>query len=160
MTMKFWCAAALIVPVPAFAQAGGGQLPRAQMEGQIRANFARMDLNKDGFVTRQESAAARDTALMARMNAAFNTMDGDKNGSISRAEFIATNRGAISRATGGKPIPDRDFDGADTNKDGRVTVDESLAMPLRQFDAADANRDGMLSAAERQVAASRQRQRR
>jgi EF hand len=160
MTMKFWCAAALMVPMPVLAQTGGGQLPRAQMEAQIRANFARMDLNKDGAVTRQESAAARDTALIARMNAAFNAMDGDKNGSISRAEFVATNRNAISRATGGKPMPDREFDGADANKDGRVTVDESLMAPLRQFDAADANRDGVLSPAERQVAASRQRQRR
>ncbi len=142
----------------AFAQGQVPNLPRTQLEAQIKANFSRMDVNRDGVVTRQESAAARDVAIGARMDAAFNAMDADRNGSISRAEFASANRKALAAATGGKPIPDRDFDLADTNRDGRVSLPEATVGPLRQFDAADSNRDGVLTLAERQAAAARQKQ--
>ncbi len=160
MKPTVWLIAATLIPGAAAAQNPAAPLARAQMEAQIKANFVRMDANRDGVLTRQESAAARDTAVNARINAMFDALDGDKNGAISRAEFAAANRKAMTKATAGKPAPDRDFDLADTNKDGRVTVAEASLGPLRQFDTADSNKDGSLSATERQAAAARQRQRR
>jgi Ca2+-binding EF-hand superfamily protein len=157
MKTLFVAIALIAIGASASAQNANAPLPRGQMEGQIKANFGRMDANRDGFVTRAESAAARDAAMNARFNAMFGALDGDKNGSISRAEFIAANRRALANATRGAAVPDRDFDLADTNKDGRVALAEALAGPVRQFNAADANRDGSLSPAERANAAKKQR---
>jgi EF hand len=137
------------------AQNPNAPLPRATVENGVKANFARMDGNKDGFVTRAESEAAREALVTARMNAMFAALDGDKNGSISRAEFIAANRKAMSNATGSAGAPDREFSAADTNKDGRVSQAEALAGPMRMFTAADVNKDGTLSVQERAAVAKR-----
>jgi hypothetical protein len=145
------------MPGMAMAQQAPPPLPRTQLEVQLKANFNRADGNKDGFVTRAESAAARESALGARFDAMFNALDTDKNGSISRTEFVAANRRAVTNATGGNGLVDREFAVADTNKDGRVALSEALAIPLRQFDGADSNHDGVLSPAEQIAAAKRQR---
>lgn len=160
--MKFnvLVAITLIVPGAATAQKAAPALARSQVEAQIKTNFGRMDTNRDGFVSRAESAEMRDTAINARMNAMFDALDSDRSGTITRAEFMAAQKRAMASATKGKQLPDREFDAADANRDGRVSLAEVLAGPLRQFDAADANRDGMLNAAERQAASNRQRQRR
>ncbi len=149
-----------LVPVSAWAQSSAPVISRTQVEAQMKANFARIDANKDGIVTRAESQAARQTVLDQQLNVAFNALDGDKDGNISRAEYLAANKRAIAAANKGGPLLDREFDGADTNKDARLTLAEALALPLRQFDAADGNKDGVLSEAERRAAANRQRQRR
>ncbi len=150
-----------IAAAPALAQApnAGAPLSKASVEAQVKANFSRMDANRDGFVTRAESSAARSQALDARTAAMFNQLDTDRNGQVSRAEFAAAQTRAINQATGGKGIPDGDFALADTNKDGRVSLEEALTQPRRQFDAADGNRDGVLTLAERTAAAARMRKR-
>jgi Ca2+-binding EF-hand superfamily protein len=148
---------ALAIPAMAFAQQS---VPRTKMEMQLKGNFARMDANKDGVVTRAESNAARDARMNAQYDAAFAQIDADGNGSISKAEFVTAQRRAISRATGGRPLPDPQFDQADLNKDGKVTLAEATALPLRVFDAADTNKDGVLTPAEQQAAAKKQRARR
>jgi hypothetical protein len=42
--------------------------------------------------------------------------------------------------------------GLDSNKDGKVTLDEYRAPMLARFDGMDSNHDGTLSTAERQAA--------
>jgi Secreted protein acidic and rich in cysteine Ca binding region/EF hand len=146
-------------PLVAQAPNAGAPLTKANVEAQVKANFSRMDANRDGFVTQAESAAARGEMIDARTTAMFNSLDADRNGQISRAEFAAAQRRALNQATGGKGIPDRDFALADSNKDGRVSLEEALAQPRRQFDAVDGNRDGVLSIDERKAAAARLRKR-
>jgi Ca2+-binding EF-hand superfamily protein len=157
--MRWFLIAGVAVAGPVLAQAPNPNAPltRAMVEGQVKANFGRMDANRDGIVTRAESAAARARVMDARNAAIFNSIDTDRNGNISRAEFAASQARAINQATGGKGIPDRDFDLAYGNRDGRVSLDEALAQPRRQFDAADANKDGSLSIAERKAAATKRR---
>ena len=152
-------ALALATASPVLAQGAAAPLPRATVEAQIRGNFARIDTNRDGFLTAAESQAAREVALSARFNASFDALDSDKNGSISRPEFIAANRKAIAAATGGKGLEDRAFAAADSNKDGRVTLAEALTPALAEFNAADTNKDGSLTIAERQEAAKRAQKR-
>ncbi len=141
--------------VAAAAQNPNAPLLRSTLEAGVKANFGRMDANKDGYVTRAESEAARDALINARINGMFAALDGDKNGSISRAEFVAANRRAMATALGGAAVQDREFTYADTNKDGRVSLAEALAGPIRMFGAADLNKDGTLSPQERAAAAKR-----
>jgi hypothetical protein len=52
------------------------------------------------------------------------------------------------------------FDAADTNKDGRLSLEEAQQAALRQFDAADLNRDGVLTPSERRQASKANRAKR
>ncbi len=49
------------------------------------------------------------------------------------------------------------FDMADSNRDGRVTLQEAQTVALRHFDMADANRDGQVTPDERRQARKRMR---
>jgi Ca2+-binding EF-hand superfamily protein len=114
-------ALAAIAAIPAFAQPGpdgparnAGPLTRAAVQASVQARFAKVDADRDGFVTRAEAdariAEARErrgdrmeqrrgrmeqrrermTERRAEMRAGiFDRIDADKNGSISRSEFEA-----------------------------------------------------------------------
>jgi Ca2+-binding EF-hand superfamily protein len=77
-------------------------------------NFARFDRNSDGYLTRDDIPA-----FLARFNPDldFNTLltqfDSDKDGKVSRAEFVNG--------------PTIIFDAADTNRDGQLTAAERQA---------------------------------
>jgi hypothetical protein len=90
-------AATAMIAGSAIAQPGQGPartIDRAQVEGRVAAMFARVDANRDGFVTQAEAQGAR-TAMRAqrqerrgeRREAAFARLDADRNGVISREEF-------------------------------------------------------------------------
>ena len=73
----------------------------------------------------------------------FDKLDTNKNGQITREEFMAFDHGA---KRGGK-------DGgmmkmADANNDGRITQAEMTSAVLAHFDMADTNKDGQVSADE------------
>lgn len=87
----------LLVAAPAFAQQierrevriVAPPLSRADVETRVKTQFAEIDANKDGFVTREEIAAHREARMKAGMDRMFDGMDANKDGSISRAEFEA-----------------------------------------------------------------------
>ena len=120
----------LTLPVPA-ARAADAEPPQnvppalAQFLRETPAEFLqRYDANKDGVVTRAEFDAA--------------TADGK-----IKLRHANMRGSAIVRM----------FDAADTNKDGRVSLEEAQQAALRQFDAADADHNGVLTPDERRQAA-------
>ena len=168
--------AAIAQPAPsprgAFAD---GVLTRAEAAQQAQTRFARLDANRDGVLTQQESQnrraakagnrgerrqhAQRDPQAQAqRSAAAFDRLDSNRDGQLSRAEFSAgrelraERRGqrgmrAARRGFGGKA-----FAGADLNRDGQVTIQEATNAAMARFDRADANRDGQVTREERRQA--------
>ena len=143
---------------------------RAEMQAHVAKMFARLDANRDGFVTREETQAmhAQIAAKMQQRMAqraqnggadrskAFDRIDSNHDGMISRVEFASAPRphgmmmmrmAGMHRGLGGQM-----FDMADLNKDGRVSLAEAQQAALQHFDRADLNHDGILTPEERQQA--------
>ena len=101
---------------------------------------------------------------------AFDRLDANKDGQVSRQEFDA---GRVAREQrealrqpgehvggnvylhrkGGMGFAGRMFEMADANHDGRVSLQEMTDAALRHFDMADANHDGRLTLQEAEAAA-------
>ena len=126
------------------APAGPTSVTRAQVTANAEAEFARVDANKDGQMSRAEienyqriSATAR---ITARNKALFAELDADKNGQISAAEFAKAS-----------PVPKPDATYVlriNANKDGQVSLAEHRGAALETFVKIDTNKDGTLTAAE------------
>ena len=182
-TILFSAAAlAAVAVVPAIAStvpapAGGphsmamNPVTRAETIQMVQDHFAKVDTNKDGFVTKEEAdskrVVIRKEIVEHRMEARgsmFERMDTDKNGSISRQEFdaahqaMAARKGEHGRPGAGKMVMRHGgmmgnmFEMADANKDGKVSLQEATAAAAAHFDKADANRDGTLTPEERRAA--------
>jgi len=122
-----------------------GKIGPTEFKGPKQA-FAWVDTDHDGYITRPEATRAYLTivgrmAITQRVNA-FKTMDENKDGKISLAEY----RG-----------PTRAFARIDVNRDGVITAEEAKNafqatvgrfVVATRFRTLDANHDGMLSAAE------------
>ncbi len=79
--------------------------------------------------------------VQARQRAIFATLDGDRNGQLSFAEF--------SRVPVNPPPTNPDvLMRFDTNKDGKVSLIEHRTVTLANFDRMDTDKDGVVSAAE------------
>ena len=178
-------------------------LTRAEVVAKVREHFGRMDADKNGSITQQEvteghkkmaerhkpmhpgGAWQGENAMhavhggpMGDPNAAFDRLDTNKDGSISRDEFAKSREERIERRIvmreemkqGDKSPKDGKemsrhvmrmhgqggFGGrmivmADTNSDGQVTLAEAEAMALQHFDQMDANKDGQVTHEERRV---------
>ena len=134
--------------------------------------FEHLDADRDGKITREEIdssrakrlAATGKTAKAGRRGGAtlFARADANKDGVITRAEFDeAVAGGKITlrhAAMRGSQIV-RLFDRADTDKDGRLSLDEAQQGALKEFDSADLDHNGVLTPAERRQAAKAARKR-
>jgi Ca2+-binding EF-hand superfamily protein len=99
--------------------------------GKTKAGrMSQLDTNKDGKVTLAELTASKQSWLRE--------VDANKDGVATRAEMDA--RFAAGHAERMKKL----FESRDTNKDGRLTREESH-MPERWFARSDANGDGSLT---------------
>ncbi len=127
--MKMLLAPALaLLAAPAVAQTAQ-QFPdrpiaRTEVIAVVKRQFAAMDTNHDGVVTRPEFEAFR----------------------AHQSPAPPSGVDALAHIGG------HWFERADANQDGRVTLDEALARPLQLFDLADVNKDGVVSVQERRVA--------
>ena len=155
---------------------------RADVPARIAKMFNQLDLNRDGFVTKDEIATLRarfddrqaktGPMRLARM---FDRMDTNRDGRVTVAEVDAAR--AAKAAAKGKTVrsgrPPALFARADANKDGVVTRAEFEAAAesgriklrhaamrggaiVRLFDSADTNKDGRLSLEEAEQAGLRQ----
>jgi Ca2+-binding EF-hand superfamily protein len=183
-------AAALAVVTPAVAQVAA-QAPapqvqrapkamkvhtRAEVQTKIAEHFARLDTNRDGFVTKAEADAARAQFASRvrersgeRREKTFDRLDTNNDGAISKVEWDARSaqRGQrmAERAGGGRRhgmgamhgFGGRMFEMADANRDGRVSLQEAQAAALQHFDMVDANRDGQITREERMQMRQRMR---
>lgn len=180
--------AALAVAVPAMAQVQAPLAPiaprmeapqtRDQAVAKVREHFARMDVNRDGFVAADEMRSMRGKRMAQGVKAArdpakaFDRLDANRDGMISRDEFgrareMRSERRAERNAARGGVDGDRRamrkmhrmggrqgggmmMRMADLDKDGRVSLQEATTSALQRFDRVDANRDGRISPDERQ----------
>jgi Ca2+-binding EF-hand superfamily protein len=139
-------ALALTASAAAGAQTTGkSTIARAEVVANAEAEFARVDANKDGQMSRTEIETFQRNSIMsaaaARNKALFNELDVDKNGQLSAAEFAKLSSGT----------PKIDASGIlaiDSNKDGKVSLAEHKAATLETFVMLDTNKDGVLTDAE------------
>lgn len=169
-------------PAPAITMAH--PQTRADVQAHVQRMFARLDADHDGFVTKAEAEAAHGKMMgdghgkmakpwagkehpMPDRAAMFDRLDSNKDGVISRQEYLAAkpeireHRVIVMRnSDAGMPggammrmhamgMGGRMFDLADANHDGRVTLQEMTSAALQHFDMVDANHDGTLTPQER-----------
>ncbi|MDT9599455.1 EF-hand domain-containing protein [Sphingosinicella rhizophila] len=171
---------AIAATLPAFAQQAAPARPvptRAAVQTSIQAEFAKVDVNKDGFVTEAEAKAATDAAraefqaLRTESRAElFAKLDTNKDGSLSRSEFEKppaagksdrrAQRQRRGSAMAGLMFAPTRFRAMDSNKDGKVSLAEASARALARFDRIDADRDGTISPTEGRSARGAGRQQR
>lgn len=93
-----------------------------------------------GLMTQEESGgeplpdAAPEASPKTREQKRFNRYDKDRNGAITRDEYLANRRKAYARL--------------DTNGDGRLSFDEWGVKAVAKFQTADADRSGTMNATE------------
>lgn len=156
---------------PAVAQTANSSAPkparemtRSDIQARVADHFARLDSNRDGFVTREEADSVRKEMRekmverraehRARM---FDEIDANRDGSITRSEWAAH-----------EPSMHRVMVRKIAGKDGEVTEHRMPGTPGRHrmgggammmmgpmFEMADADKDGRVSLQEAQGAAGR-----
>ena len=144
---------------------------RDDVVAHVRQMFAKLDGNKDGYVTREEAAAAHQATAggirqkFARRHAdgnfpkpdrgaMFDRLDSNKDGSISRQEFLSAQPQVHER----RVVVMRDGDGpvqvgGEPGRPGARVMrfhrsGFGRGMHGRMFERADANRDGRVTLAE------------
>lgn len=148
-------AATLIAPIAVAASGqsktdspamSGTPLARAKFAAGMEAEFRRMDVDKNGRLSKEEIEQFQRTQLaaqaQARNKALFVHLDVDGNGQLSPAEFskVAT----PAPAANAQPILAR----MDGNRDAQISLAEHRSATLANFDRIDADRDGVVTAAE------------
>lgn len=170
-------AAAQVAPYAPVQQRDGIQT-RTEAVERARSMFARVDANRDGFITQVEAQALRGQAREmrqqrgqrgqragdpARREQAFARLDANRDNMISRDEWARAQdvRGQRvaqrGQALGGNVNMNRQGRGggammrmADANRDQRVSLQEATTAALQRFDRVDLNRDGRITQDERQ----------
>jgi Ca2+-binding EF-hand superfamily protein len=153
----------------------GESVTRAVVETRVRERFARVDANRDGYVTQEEAQAFRATMRTQRQGnraerrgnragnreAMFVRLDANRDGMISREEFNQPRAGmergerhamrAERRGPGAGGFGARAFTRLDTDRDSRISLAEATQARLRMFEQMDSDRDGRISPEERRA---------
>jgi hypothetical protein len=117
-----------------------GFVDRNEWQAQAEIIFARLDANADGRVSKDEVQAARDK-LRAQRAAKPAKADG---------ETATTPTAKPAKSAGDRA--QKLFDRQDANKDGFVTKAEFVVASNARFDRCDANKDGKLAVGECKLA--------
>jgi Ca2+-binding EF-hand superfamily protein len=126
--------------------AGPPTIPRAAFIDNMNGDFAKMDANHDGMLSKQEienwQRANAMQEIMARNHAIFLQLDTNHDGQLSPQEFAQFH---------GDPPPSNAapmISHFDTNHDGVISIVEFRAGTLANFDRLDTNKDGVVDPAE------------
>lgn len=146
-------AAALLAACAAAPSTTEGSGPARPAGGHGHAAFiSGYDANNDGRVPRAEYDAVRQQRYTAA--------DTNRDGWLSETEYVAEFQGRLQQQYADqKRLPDDAYARSlrqahvrfgllDTNKDGRLTLDEEQAIADRTFRSADTNGDGVVDAAD------------
>jgi len=164
-----------------------GVMTRDEAVARVRDHFSRFDADRDGSISAAEMGALhsrmRDHKMAAGShpnvmiqhamhdpNAAFDRLDTNKDGMISRDEFAKGREMRIEkRVVRREKVKEARRDGklgdmrmhrmggmgahmivmADGDHDGRITLSEAETMALQHFDQMDSNHDGKVTREER-----------
>jgi Ca2+-binding EF-hand superfamily protein len=96
-----------------------GKITLAEIRPKAESRFLRLDTDGNGEVTAAEIDAFLQKSLAHRRAAIMADLDADRNGSISVAEL--------------DKFADAMFNGADTDKDGGVTLQEARNFKFSQW---------------------------
>ena len=184
-------------PAPMIHPMADKSMTRDEVVAMVRDHFARLDSDKNGSITTEEvtqgheKMAERFKTMRAERGggephvmrlerrdpvAAFDRMDANKDGAISRDEFTKAHEERIERrievreqrkeaTKDGKDAGKRQFRMhrmgglgtgrmivmADNDHDGKITLAEAEAMALEHFDQMDTNKDGQVTPEERRA---------
>ena len=164
-------AVALAVAVPALAQVPAPMPPardatqtRDQAVSKMRDRFARMDVNRDGFVAGDELQSrrgrdkgernGRNRMAAANPGAGFDRLDANRDGAITRDEFgkareMRSELRGVRKSGRMRGMAPGMMKLADLDRDGRVSLQEATNKALQRFDRVDADRDGRITPDER-----------
>lgn len=151
-----------VQPVPRVAPMMDREITRDEVVARVREHFARLDTNRDGFLTREEADAGREQMRerigerlkergAERSAGAFDRLDANKDGVISRDEFNQAREVRIEKRI-------------ERRAEGEAQKPQMMRMHRiggfgrlggHMFDMADANKDGRVSLQEAQDAAVR-----
>ncbi len=137
---------------PALAQdADVPSVNRGDFVASMNAEFARLDGDGDGRVTRAEVEASQRQAAQAealRQNRlVFDRLDADGNGTLTPDEFAQLANPAAIPIDAAPMMAQLDGDG-----DGLITLVEHRTATQANFDRIDGDRDGVVTPAEMRVA--------
>lgn len=138
MTRKTIVIAAAALLAPAVV---GASEPEHSMRGSALEQW---DTNADGVVTRAEAEAA----AVERTRKLFDSLDADKNGTLTRQEIDAARE---KRHDAMREQAEERFKAADTDGDGRLSkaeAEQGMPMLAKRFDALDTDKDGALTSEE------------
>jgi Ca2+-binding EF-hand superfamily protein len=99
-----------------------GEITREEAEGAREARFAETDTDGDGLLSPAEMTAAREARAAERQQRRFEKLDTNKDGLLSQEEMAESRHG---RRHAGM------FDRVDANDDGKITREEADAMHQR-----------------------------
>lgn len=151
-----------------------GVLTRQEFNTARAAEFARLDADNNGQLTREEMRAQRGErgerhGRGGRGMHQLSRADANNDGNITRDEFLArplehfsrldaNNDGVISaserpqRPERGERAERRERPNFDANNDRQISREEYTAMGTQMFDRLDANNDGRVTRAEAEAA--------
>ena len=133
---------------------GDGRISQAEFTAGALQRFEARDADRNGTLTTEEAQANREARRAERRDQAFQRMDANSDGMISRAEFDArgAERGDGQRGRGGWGRGGR---GGRGDHAGRIEADgvtraEVEARAAERFSRMDSNNDGYLTQEDRQ----------
>ena len=161
-----------------------GVLTRAEFDASRVAQFARLDTDNNGELTREEMRAQRGErghrGPRGHRGGGMERADADNDGNITREEFLArptamfarldTNNDGVIQASERPQRPERraengerrqraDRPNPDTDGNGTFSQAEFTAMGARMFERLDANNDGRVTQEEAQAVRGHRRAR-
>jgi Ca2+-binding EF-hand superfamily protein len=148
-----------------FAGMGGDMHKRLEehgpMMGDRGAMFDRLDTNHDGMISRQEFMAAQPMVHREQRVMIMRNGEGPAAGTPGMEGMHGMDMRGHEMGMHGMGMGGHLFEMADSNRDGRVSLQEAENAALQHFDRADLNHDGKLTPDEmRQAHAMMRRERR